>query len=162
MSELIPSSQQQADMSPSASVVTSGLLHDGAIVTFTLKGNPSRELVDQWFNLVADVVKKWPTEKVYLAMHDFSDERVAFTHYARVRVKEFEPLVARLHGRIALILMPNLQGQIIRIALRSFRWQRRLRTEAFFTYESALLWLEEGLTAKYPGDSHGKVKHIHW
>src|SRR5258706_7848931 len=79
--------------------VTSGLLQDGAIVTFTLKATPTRPVVDRWFDLVADAVTNWPTEKAYLALHDFSDERVSFTRYAQARVKEFEPLVARLHGR---------------------------------------------------------------
>jgi hypothetical protein len=156
----IPATPKPSDVSVSDSIVTSGLLHDGAIVTFALKGNPTRALVDKWFDLVAEAVKGWPTEKLFLALHDFSDDRVAFTHYARVRVKEFEPLVARLHGRIALVLTNNLQGQIIRIALRSFRWQRKLRTEAFFTYEEALHWLEAGLAAdKQPQSA---PKHIQW
>ena len=163
MSGISDNQPQASSASATDSIVTSGRLHDGAIVTFALKGNPTRALVDQWFDLVAVAVASWPAERVYLALHDFSDERVAFTHYARVRVKEFEPLVAHLHGRIALVLTPNLQGQIIRIALRSFRWQKKIRTEAFFTYAEALRFLEAALPGSNIADQGKSAnRHIPW
>jgi hypothetical protein len=120
-------------------------LHEGRIVVFTIKGASTRPVVDKWFDVVAGVVTSWPAEKPYLALHDLTDKRVTLTPYARGRVREFDDLVRRLHGRIAIALPNTFMGHMIRLFLATVRWQQALPTEGFLSKEAALRWLEKAL-----------------
>ncbi len=128
-------------------------LRDGQIVVFRVRAATTRAVVDEWFDHVADVVKNWPAEKVYLAMQDVSDRRVALTPYARGRVREFDDLVKHLHGRIAIVLPNTFMGHLIRIFLTTMRWQKKLPTEGFLSFQDALNWLEKGLPVKDAPDA---------
>jgi hypothetical protein len=134
-----------ADAKPNVSVEW---LHDRQIVIFSVNAVASRAVVDEWADIVAGVIKSWPADKIYLAMHDLSDKRVTPTPYARARVREFDELVKRLHGRIAIVLPNNFAGHLIRIFLTTMRWQQKLPTEGFLSYETGLEWLEKALPAR--------------
>src|SRR5579859_5485934 len=128
-----------------STLATLSWLRDDRIVVFTVNGPTTRPAVDRWFDLVAGVVKSWPPEKPYLALHDLSNKQVALTPYARSRAMEFDPLVRHLHGRIAIVLPNTFMNQLFRLFLRTLGWQRKLPTEAFTAFDAALRWLESGL-----------------
>ncbi len=132
---------QQVESRP----VTLNWIRDGRVAVFKINGPSTRSTVDEWFNMVADLVKSWPAEKLYLALQDFSDKRVSLTPYMSSRTKEFEPLAAHLHGRVAIVLPNTLGNQIFRMFMRTLAWQQKLPTEAFVSYDSAMRWLDAAL-----------------
>jgi hypothetical protein len=136
------SARTAMNMKPNVSV---DWLHGGKIVVFTVNAMTTRTVVDEWFDLVAGVVRSWPPDKPYLAMQNVSDKRVNLTPYARSRVREFDNLLTHLQGRIAIVLPNTFTGHLIRLFLTTMRWQKKLPTEGFLSYQDGLNWLEKGL-----------------
>jgi hypothetical protein len=122
-------------------------LYDNRIAVFTLS-EPTRIAIDQGAQYVTDVVDHWPADRIYLAMHDVSSNRVALTPYARAKVPQLYRHARHLKGRLAVVLPKTFASQAIQIFLRTQRRQS-LITELFFSRQEAETWLKQLLPSEY-------------
>jgi hypothetical protein len=91
--------------------VTRIWLHKGQIVCYALS-TVARVAVDAWMKSTEELIRAWPLEQPYLAIHDISE--VTLTVYMRQKTAE-------VNGRMP----PNLKGRSAVIMPRTFIILRR-------------------------------------
>lgn len=118
-------------------------LMDHQIVVFEATQS-TRVVVDAWVNTVMDVMKNWPKDCPYLALHDFRGKNIAFTPYARKRAQELVPLSSPVPGYAAVIVPGSFVAQIIMLFMRTQK-AGNINNQLFFSYDEGLRWLESKL-----------------
>lgn len=127
-------------------------LHDGQIVVFKTTEN-SRPAVDAWFEMVKSVMLNWPDDEPFLAVQDFSDQRITVTPYSRAKNEELYRLRPDLQAFMAVILPKTFAAQLFQLLFRFLRrdnWQSRV----FPTRHAGIQWLEMAaeFTVRLPDD----------
>src|SRR5678815_5629625 len=79
--------------------VTLEWVADGRIPVFTV-GDVTRATIDTWLNLLADILRLWPTDREFTILHDVSIQNAFLTPYARERVKDLDAVNPNLKGRV--------------------------------------------------------------
>lgn len=113
-----------------------------AVLTATVL---SRQAIDQWFDVISEIIKDWPSDKPYLLLHDSSDPRNILTPYVRARVRELYPFRPDLKGKIAVIVPRTIGGQMFRIYMNNIARSHNITMRAFVTREDGLDWLVKSL-----------------
>jgi hypothetical protein len=125
--------------------VTRTWLHGRCMVIYT-PPDTTRAHVDTWATAVIEDVTHWPTDRPFLALHDFT--RLGVTPYNREKgIAVLKAVPDELGGRHAFLLQRGALGQAMKFfGARSFRKHcPQLEPAFFFDYDAALEWLREGL-----------------
>jgi hypothetical protein len=101
----------------------------------------SRLAVDTWVASVKEVMRNWPADRPYLALHEFTDKHIMLTPYARKRAEELSREPLHVPGYAAIILPQSFAAQLIRLFLRAQRF-RGVENQAFFSVDGGLAWLK--------------------
>jgi hypothetical protein len=121
--------------------ITRKWLHNGAVLYYAVS-TVSRPAIDAWLDSVVEVLKIWPVDQPYLAIHDATHS--ALTPYARSRIAEVSrnaPL--HIRGRSAAVMSRSLFAQAARMfmTLELARQNKRIGRNLFFDVDSALAWV---------------------
>lgn len=120
------------------------------------------QLIDAWAEYVRDVLREWPDDKPYLAVHDLSQPGVSLQYAALVNfdmmnigiTADGRKLAESLfdahdnwHARVAVNFNLSLSGQTNR-TLMSFldRDHPSIRYKSFYNRTKCLRWLTTGIT----------------
>ena|SRR5437762_2535167 len=124
--------------------LTPGLLrywqYDKQIVVYKATAS-SRQVVDTWIESVKQVMTAWPKTQPYLVIHDFRDNNIALTPYARARAAELIPIPVGVPGYAAILLPKNFVATIIRLFMRHQK-SGGIDNQLFFDYDEGLAWLK--------------------
>ncbi len=115
-------------------------LYDGTIVVYTLV-DAHRETIDAWIDAFKADIGRWPAERPFLLMHDFSVKGVISTPYARSRAQELVDARPDVKGLAAIVFPRNsLMITMIQLFLSRQRHAARIQ-RAFPSREQGLAWL---------------------
>jgi hypothetical protein len=101
--------------------------------------------VDTWVDYMKSVLRDWPAGQMYCALTDLSAPNVRMTPYARTRAAESTTMRNELTTFAAVVLAPNVFGQVLRPFINSFPHPNSATIKIFFSRAEALTWLEKML-----------------
>ncbi len=136
LSPLAPDSSNIERLSP-------GLTREwlsGRVVIYTLTDS-RRETIDAWIAAFKFDIAKWPADRPFLVMHDFSVKGAISTPYGRSRAQELVDARPDVHGRAAVIFPRNaLMITMIQLFLSRQRNPAR-KQRVFPNRELGIAWL---------------------
>lgn len=116
---------------------------DNAQIVVVRMENPAQATVDTWAARNLAIRQNWPAGKPLLMLIDVSND-MTMTPYMRAKTEE----VSRVHRELivytALLITPNLTGQILRLFTRAMQVRQtelQQRVQFFFEFEEGLKWL---------------------
>jgi hypothetical protein len=115
-------------------------LFDKQIVVYKATES-SRLVVDVWIDSVKDVMRNWSKTEPYLVIHDFRDNNIAFSPYARSRTAELIKVGIHVPGYAAIVLPQNFVSTIIRMFMRTQK-SHGIENRLFLDFDEGLAWLK--------------------
>lgn len=137
-------SPQQTSNASTPEEIAQGLLRywmfDKQIVVYKATAS-SRDVVDAWIDSVKDVMRNWSTTQPYLVIHDFRDQNIAFSPYARSRAAELIKVGIHVPGYAAIVLPQNFVSTVIRLFMRTQK-SHGIENRLYFDFDEGRTWLE--------------------
>jgi hypothetical protein len=121
--------------------VTLEWINDHRIAFFTLP-DVSRSTLDLWTDMIIQLIKDWPADKTYCALHDVSRPGAGLTPYMRQKIMEIDRQSDHLRGRVAFISPKTFVSQIAKLYIQQTSRNRPLSSAIFFSQAEAIAWLE--------------------
>lgn len=133
--------------SPQTTPIHQKFLADGKIVTYEISVPFTRELIDNYVDLVIQTMAAWPKHRPYLALQNFSYGMTLLTPYAKTRTLDIMRAFPDRHGRVATVTEPCPRLEMARLWLQRENKHRRVGLPhlIFFEQAEALAWLQEAL-----------------
>lgn len=119
-------------------------LFDGRVVVFKPIGT-TRETVDAWFQVATETAQHWPSDRLYLELHDMRQTTV--TPYSRQKAGELVKFLSSKQGRAAIVIANTRLGEIMRFIVDRVmsRTRQTIQRRTFTSMEAAITWLFEAI-----------------
>lgn len=134
---------------------------NGEVIVYKLTA-VSEDIINKWAELIQTILKDWPKDKPYLAIHDLSQAGVSLQFAALVNFDMLNlgiTMGGRLlaeglfnqhpkwHGRIAVNFNLSLSGQTNRTLMGFLNQEHpRIQYKSFYNRTKCLRWLTTGVT----------------
>ncbi len=121
--------------------VTLEWLTNGRIAYFNVT-TVERVAVDAWLNCSLGIVKSWPAEVPYLAIHNVSGS--ALTPYTRERSAQTVAMTPQyLHGRSAVVMPRTIFNQAIQlfVTINLARQKPNIQRRVFLDLDESIRWV---------------------
>ncbi len=112
----------------------------GRVVIYTLTDS-RRETIDAWIAAFKSDIAKWPADRPFLVMHDFSVRGAISTPYGRSRAQELVDARPEIRGRAAIVFPRNT---LMITMIQSFLSRQRnpaRKQRVFPSRELGIAWL---------------------
>jgi len=102
----------------------------------------SRTAVQTLFDRAEEIVLGWPADRPYLAILDFSADRIGATPYARTRGQGTLALRPELKICMVMLTARSVQAQVMQVIARTKQRADKLLA-VHFSQEEAVAWLKK-------------------
>lgn len=115
-------------------------LYDGRIVVYRIT-MMDRKTVDEHFAQVREIITNWPSDRPYLALHDYAAGNfMTMTPYVREKKEEMAEVRPDLKGFQAMVLPSASMAFFGNLAMRMVNKSKRV-PQMFSNRQAALDWL---------------------
>lgn len=116
-------------------------LEDRRIVVYRAPDS-SRLALQALFDRAEEIIRAWPTGKIYLAVLDLSSEQVGATPYARDRGRGLMNLRPDLMMVTSMLMRRSVQAQFFQLIVRLGQRANR-QMAVHFSHDEAVTWLKK-------------------
>lgn len=137
--------------------ITHEWLHHNQIISYTLK-SARMSSIAKWSDLSLEVLRDWPKDRPYLALHDISQSGIGVLYLAAVnydvfnigvvpKAREQVESIVKAHSSwnlaLAVVVSPSLSGQMAKLQFApQYSGSVDIQAKAFFYHSAALKWLQ--------------------
>ncbi|NJL94738.1 MAG: hypothetical protein HC915_13980 [Anaerolineae bacterium] len=122
-------------------------LSEGRIVRYSM-GSIAFADIEKMYAAVIEIMDRWPSEKLYLALYRTTNDQIIFTPHGRKRLGELADHRPELKGRSAGVVGGQAATHFIRMFMLARRNKGGRLKKYFASEEQAMSWLLEAYPAK--------------